>query len=65
MILLVAKVICLYIVNGKFVCRTIPKLLEMYIKLVKILTLPLFAGFCEVLDIFPDVKCHIIEWELT
>ena len=65
MILLVVIVICLYIVNGMFLFHAIPKLLEIYVKLLKMLTLPSLAGFYEVLNIFPYVKCHMNEWELT
>ena len=32
--------------------HTIPKLLEIYVKLLRMLTLPSLAGFCEVLNIF-------------
>ena len=56
MILLVLIEICLYVVNGMFLFHTIPKQLEIYIKLLKMLTLPSLAGFCEVLNIFLDVK---------
>ena len=58
-------VICLYVVNGMFLFHTIPKQLEIYVKLLKMLTLPFLAGFCEVLSIFLDVKCHISGWGMT
>ena len=61
MISLVVIVICLYVVNGMFLFHTFPKQLEIYVKLLKILTLPSLAGFCEVLNTFLDVKCHISE----
>ena len=34
----------------------IPKQLEIYVKLLKMLTLPCLGGFCEGLNIFLDVK---------
>ena len=34
------------------------KHLEIYVKLLKMLTLPSLAGFCEVLKTFLDVKWH-------
>ena len=43
-------------VNRIFLFRTIPKELEIYTKL----TLPSLAGFYEVLNIFLDVKYHIL-----
>ena len=52
MILLVLIEICLYVVNGMFLFHMIPKQLEIYVKLLKMLTLPSLAGFCEVLNIF-------------
>ena len=61
MILLVVMVICLYMLNGTFLFHTIPKRLEIYIELLKMLTLPSSHGFCEVLIILVDVKCHAIE----
>ena len=48
-------------VNGMFLFHTIPKQLEIYVKLLKMLTLPSLAGFCEVLNTFLDVKCHVSE----
>ena len=39
-----------------FLFHMIPKQLEIYVKLLKMLTLPSLAGFCEVLNIFLDVK---------
>ena len=65
MILHVIIVICLYVVNGMFLFHTIPKQLEIYVKLLKMLTLPSLDGFCEVLNIFLDVKCHISGWGMT
>ena len=65
MILLVLIEICPYVVNGMFLFHMIPKQLEIYVKLLKMLTLPSSAGFCEVLNIFLDVKRHISEWGLT
>ena len=65
MILLGVIVIFLYMVNGTFLFHIVPSLLEIYIKLLKMLTLPSLVGFCEVLNMFLDVKCHISEWELT
>ena len=56
MILLVLIEICLYMVNGFFLFHMIQKQLEIYIKLLKMLILPSLAGFCEVLNIFLDVK---------
>ena len=56
MILLVPIEICLYVVNGMFLFHMIPKQLEIYVKLLKMLTLPPLAGFYEVLNIFLDVK---------
>ena len=44
------------VVNGMFLFHMIPKQLEIYVKLLKMLTLPSLAGFCEVLDIFLEVK---------
>ena len=57
MVLLVLIEICLYVVNGMFLFHMIPKQLEIYVKLLKMLTLPSSAGFCEVL-IFSG--CHMI-----
>ena len=37
----------------------------MYVKLLKMLTFPSLAGFCEVLIIFLDVKYHVSNWGLT
>ena len=54
--LLVVIVICLYVVNGIFLIHTIPKQLEIDQKLLKILTLPFLARFCEVLNIFLDER---------
>ena len=54
--LLVLKEICLYVVNGMFLFHLIPKQLEIYVMLLKMLTLPPLPGFCEVLNIFLDVK---------
>ena len=65
MILHVIIVICLFVVNQMFLFHTIPKQLEIYVKLLKMLTLPSLAGFCEVLNIFLDVKCHISGWGMT
>ena len=48
--------ICLYVVNRIFLFCTIPKELEIYTKL----TIPSLAGFYEVLNIFLDVKYHIL-----
>ena len=48
--------ICLYVVNGMFLLHMIPNQLEIYVKLLKMLTLPSLAGFCEVLNIFLDVE---------
>ena len=56
MILLVLIEICLHVVNGMFLLHMIPKQLEIYVKLLKMLTLPSLAGICEVLNIFLDVK---------
>ena len=39
-----------------FVPYMIPKQLEIYVKLLKMLTLPSLAGFCEILNILLDVK---------
>ena len=52
----VVIVICLYVVNGMFLFETIPKQLEITIKLLKMLTLPSLGGFCEVINIFLDVN---------
>ena len=51
--------------SGTSLFHIIPKQLEIYVKLLKMLTLPSLAGFCEVLNIFLDVKCHISEWQLS
>ena len=56
MILLVLIEICLYGVNGMFLFHMIPKQLEIYVKLLKMLTLPSLARFCEVVNIFLGVK---------
>ena len=56
MILLVLIEICLFVVNGMFLFHMIPKQLEIYVKFLKMLNLPSLAGFCEVLNIFLDVK---------
>ena len=56
MTLLVQIEICLSVVNGMFLFHMIPKQLEIYVKLLKMLTLPSLAGFCEVLNILLDVK---------
>ena len=56
MILLVLIGICLYVVNGMFLFHMIPKQLEIYVKLLKMFTLPPLDGFCEVLNIFLDVN---------
>ena len=65
MILLVMIVICLYVVSGIFLFHTIPKHLEIYVKLLKMLTLSSLAEFCEVRNIFLDVKCHIIVEQIS
>ena len=44
------------LVNGMFLFHMIPKQMEIYVKLLKMLTLPSSAGFCEVLTNFLDVK---------
>ena len=58
MILLIVILICLYVepLNGMFLFHTIPKQLEIYQKLLKMLTLPSLARFCEVLNIFRGIK---------
>ena len=56
MILLVLIEVCLYVGNGMFLFHMIPKQLEIYVKLLKMLTLPSLAGFCDVLNIFLYVK---------
>ena len=56
MALLVTIVICLYVVNRTFLLDKIPKWPKIYV-----LTLPSLAGFCEVLNMLVDVKCHICE----
>ena len=56
MIFLVLIEICLFVVNGMFLFHMIPKQMESYVKLLKMLTLPSLAGFCEVLTDFLDVK---------
>ena len=48
-----------------FLFHTIPKQLEIYVKLLKMYTLPSLAGFCEVINILVDFKGHISEWRLT
>ena len=48
--------ILLVLVNGMFLFHMIPKQQEIYVKLLKMLTLPSLAGFCEVGNIFLDVK---------
>ena len=40
------------------------KQLEIYVKLLKMFTITSLAVFCEVLDIFLGVKCHISKWGL-
>ena len=65
LILLVVIMVCLYVVNGMFLFHIITKQLEIYIKLLELLTLPSLAGLCEVLNIFQAVKYHISEWGLT
>ena len=56
MILLVLIEICLNVVNGMFLFHMIPKWLEIFVKLLKMLTFPSLTGFCEVLNISLDVK---------
>ena len=56
MILLVLIETWLYVVYGMFLLHEIPKQIEIYIRLVNMLTLPSLAGFCEVVNIFLDVK---------
>ena len=56
MISLVLTELCLYVVNGMFLFHMIPKQLESYVKLLKMLTLPSLAGFCEILNTFLVVK---------
>ena len=65
MISLLVIVICLYVVNGMFLFHTIPKQLEIYVKLLKMFTLPSLAGCCEVLNALLDVEYHINELGLT
>ena len=52
MILRVVIVICLYVIDRMFLFHTIQKQLEIFVKLLKILTLSSLAGLCEVLNIF-------------
>ena len=56
MVLLALMEIWLYMVNGMFLFHMIQNQLEIDIKLLNMLTLPSLAGFCQVLDIFLDVK---------
>ena len=63
-LLIIVIEIWLYGVNGMFLFHAIPKQLEIYAKLLKTFTLLSLAGFCEVLTIFINVKCHISKWQI-